>query len=193
MLKQVSAFVALALLASVAMAQDQKTVEDQTHCPMMIKKEVNADSKTVEYKGIKIRMCCDTCVKRFEKYPEAYLDAKYIPQLNGMEIPARKISQRYCPVYPDRVITEKDPFVIYKERKVYLFNKAAVKKWNKNPEKYAKADLLPQLAEPIPEKTDEVVGESTGDSSDDEDEEEDENENDEKAADKKSSADDGGR
>ncbi len=186
MLKQVLTFVALILFVPAGLAQDQKTVDDQTHCPMMIKKEVNADSKIVEYQGIKIRMCCDTCVKRFEKYPEAYLDAKYIPQLNGMEIPARKISQRYCPVYPDRVITEKDPFVIYEGRKVYLFNKAAVKKWNKNPSKYAKADLLPQLAEPIPDKTDEVGNETTENGSDDDEEEEEGEDDDKKTTDEKS-------
>lgn len=136
-------------LGSLSWAQDQKTVDDQTHCPIMINKEVDAESEVVEYQGIQIRMCCDVCVERFQKYPEAYLLAEYIPQLNGIEIPPREISQRFCPVYPDRVVTERDPYVMYQGHVVYLFNKAALRKWQKNPEKYAKAEILPQLEEPV--------------------------------------------
>ena len=149
MLKSFALSTLLVAVASAAFAQAPSTIDDQQVCPIMTKKKVNAESPVVEYQGIKIRMCCDTCVARFNKYPEAYLDEKFIPQLNGLKIPPRKISQRFCPVYPDRVVTDKDPFVAYKGHKIYLFNKAAVKKWEKNPEKYAKPELLPQLNEPI--------------------------------------------
>lgn len=151
MLSRVLALAAIAAVAacgSTTLAQT-KTLDDQTVCPIMINKKVDAESKIVEYQGIKIKMCCDTCVGRFEKYPEAYLDEKYIPQLNGLKIPERKIVQKFCPVYPDRVVTEKDPYVIYKGHKVYLFNKAAMKKWTKNPDKYADEKVLPQLALPV--------------------------------------------
>ena len=146
MLIRVLTVLALVAGGPTVWAQDNKTIDDQKFCPIMVKKEVNAESKVVEYQGIKIRMCCDVCAERFKKYPEAYLDEKFIPQLNGLKVPQRKIAQKFCPVYPDRVVTEKDPFVMYKEQKIYLFNKAAVKKWEKNPEKYAKLKLLPQLA-----------------------------------------------
>jgi YHS domain-containing protein len=136
------------LLSTLPALGQEKTVEDQTLCPIMTKKKVDGESKLVEYKGVAIRMCCDTCVDRFNANPEAYLNEKYIPQLNGMEIPKRKIAQTFCPVYPDRVITEKDRYVIYEGHKVYLFNKAAQKKWLKNPAKYAKPELLPQLKDP---------------------------------------------
>lgn len=146
------AFVLFALFAmgSCGLAQEKKTIKDQTVCPMMVNKKVEADKgKIVEYQGVQIWMCCDVCVERFKKYPEAYLDEKYIPQLNGMEIPERKIVQKFCPVYPDRVITERDAWVKHDGRKVYLFNKAAVRKFQKNPDKYAKEELLPQLKLPI--------------------------------------------
>lgn len=167
----------LTLSGSTAFAQDTKTIDDQTICPIMTKKEVNDKSAVVEYQGIKIRMCCDTCKGRFEKYPEAYLDEKYIPQLNGLKIPERKIAQRVCPVYPDRVITERDPYVVYQGHVVYLFNKAAIKKWQKNPAKYAKAEYLPQLSMPVTPEEEAAIaaaptGVSNGTSPPDEDEKE---------------------
>lgn len=150
MFSRLFVLIGLLVLATGGLAQDKKTIKDQTVCPMMVNKKVEAEKgKIVEYKGVQIWMCCDVCVERFKKYPEAYLDEKYIPQLNGMEIPPRKIVQKFCPVYPDRVITEKDAWVKYDGRKVYLFNKAAVKKFQKNPAKYAKPELLPQLSQPV--------------------------------------------
>ncbi len=187
MLNRVLAFVALVACGSTAIAQTDKTIDDQKVCPMMVNKEVNAESKTVEYQGVTIRMCCDTCVGRFKKYPEAYLDEKYIPQLNGMKIPERKTVQKFCPVYPDRVITEKDAWVKYEGRKVYLFNKAAVRKWQKNPAKYAKAEILPQLDLPItPEDAAEpALAGAAASASDEEEENEGENGEGKKSADAK--------
>lgn len=178
MLKTIVLAATFSCFVAATWAQDQKTIEHQTLCPIMTKKKVDSESAVVEYKGVKIRMCCDTCVERFERYPEAYLDEKYIPQLNGMEIPERKISQRFCPVYPDRVITEKDLYVMHKGHKVYLFNKAALKKWQKNPAKYAKAELLPQLADPVPPDVD-VNDTSTGRDAPEEPESDDADEDDE--------------
>jgi YHS domain-containing protein len=141
--------VAAAIAVSPAVAQEnaKKTVEDQKVCPIMTKDEVNADSPVVEYHGVPIRLCCDVCAKKFEENPEPYLNKEFLPQLNDMEVPARKIKQMFCPVYKERVITDKDLSVEYKGKKVYLFNKAALKKWEKNPEKYADPKILPQLLE----------------------------------------------
>ena len=179
MLYRVLALMALVACGSTALAQTNKSIDDQKVCPIMTNKEVNAESSVVEYQGIKIRMCCDTCAERFKKYPEAYLDEKFIPQLNGLKVPERKITQTFCPVYPDRVITEKDPFVVYQGHKVYLFNKAALKKWQKNPEKYAKAKLLPQLAEPAdPTLKEGDSSASSGDNKSDSDADDDDESND---------------
>jgi hypothetical protein len=117
----------------------------QTRCPIMTSSEVNDDSPVVEYQGVQIRLCCSACRRKWEAEPAAYLDPKVLPQLAGKELPRRPIEQVYCPVYRDRVVSSKDPFVVYKGAKVYLFNQSAVEKWQESPEKYADPRLLPQL------------------------------------------------
>ena len=77
---------------------------------------------------------------------EAYLDAGRLPQLAKVKLPERSIQQVFCPVYKDRVVSEKDPFVMYKGKKVYLFNQSAVRRWQQDPERYANPDVLPQLS-----------------------------------------------
>lgn len=109
----------------------------QTRCPVMTGSVLGEDSISVEYQGVKVQLCCAACKRKWEAEPEAYLDPKLLPQFAGKELPQRPIEQVYCPVYRDRVVSSKDPFVIYKGRKVYLFNKSAVEKWQEEPEKYA--------------------------------------------------------
>jgi len=56
---------------------------------------------------------------------------------------------RMCPIYNERVVTPDSPTVKIDGKTVYLYNKSALRKWNKSPEKYlSKAleeGLLPQL------------------------------------------------
>jgi YHS domain-containing protein len=130
--------------ANRAAAADPPKV--QTLCPVMTTDEIDREnSKFVEYKGVKVYLCCDTCVARFRRDPAAYLDAKLIPGLAGVELPKRDIAQVYCPVYPDRKVSSKDPFVMYKGVKVYVFNDTGRQRFEKDPERYARPDLLPQL------------------------------------------------
>lgn len=42
------------------------------YCPVM-GDEVDAEVKTVEYKGKVIGFCCKSCIKKFQKDPEKYL------------------------------------------------------------------------------------------------------------------------
>lgn len=119
----------------------------QTLCPVMTGSEIDpVDAKVVEYKGAKVLLCCDTCLKKWKADPEAYARAETLPQLAAGQVPARALKQVYCPVYKDRIVSDKDPFVMYKGQKVYLFNKSAVKKWEANPAKYVDTTILPQLA-----------------------------------------------
>ena len=77
-------------------AEDPKV---QKFCPVMTTDEIDPDaSPTVEYKGVKIYLCCDQCVGKFKRDPAAYLDPKIIPALAGVELPKRDIEQMYCPV-----------------------------------------------------------------------------------------------
>ena len=118
---------------------------EQAFCPVMTDMPVNEDSPTVEYQGIKVRLCCSACLRKWKADPTAYLDPRRLPQLAGMQLPERAIPQVYCPVYRNRVVSANDPSVIYKGKKVYLFNQTAVRKWEENPEKYADPAILPQL------------------------------------------------
>ena len=79
---------------------------------------------------------------------------KLLPQFTGMEEKlgldkVELLEQRMCPIYNERVVTPDSPTVEVDGKKVYLYNKSALRKWNKSPEKYlAKAlegGFLPQL------------------------------------------------
>ena len=118
----------------------------QKFCPVMTKDEIDPNvSKSVEYMGVKIYLCCDTCVAKYRRDPAAYLDPKFIPGLAGKELPKRGIEQQYCPVYRDKKVSEKDPSATYKSVKVYFYNTTAKERFEKNPERFADPDVLPQL------------------------------------------------
>ena len=112
----------------------------------MTKDEIDPNaSKSAQYKGVTIYLCCDTCVTRFNRDPAAYLDPKFIPGLAGKELPKRGIEQEYCPVYRDKKVSEKDPSTTYKGVKVYFWNATAKERFERDPERYVDATILPQL------------------------------------------------
>lgn len=117
----------------------------QEFCPVMTRVPVGNDSKEVEWNGVKVKLCCSTCVKKWAAEPEAYLLPELLPQLKGKELPKRKTEQTYCPVNRDRVVSSKDPSTEFKGAKVYFFNEAARKKFLAEPDKYADPAVLPQL------------------------------------------------
>ena len=126
-----------------ARAADPKV---QQYCPVMTTDEIDPKkSATVDYKGVKIYLCCDTCVAKFKRDPAAYLDPKFVPGLAGKELPKRGIEQEYCPVYRDKKVSDKDPFAMYKGVKVYFWNATAKERFERDPERYADATVLPQL------------------------------------------------
>ncbi|MCE9565203.1 MAG: hypothetical protein K8U57_24490, partial [Planctomycetes bacterium] len=118
----------------------------QKFCPVMTTDEIDLkESKTVTYKGVKIYLCCGQCVTKFNSDPAAYLDAKLIPGLAGMELPKRDIEQVYCPVLKERKVSSKDPFTMYKGVKVYFYNDLSRQRFEKDPDRYADPAILPQL------------------------------------------------
>ena len=133
--------------ASLAPAQPRKEAPKvQQFCPVMTSDEIDPKkSATVEYKGVKIYLCCDTCVAKYKRDPAAYLDPKIIPGLAGKELPKRDIAQVYCPVLKDRKVSSKDPSTTYKGVKVYFYNDIARQRFEKDPERYADPAILPQL------------------------------------------------
>jgi len=118
----------------------------QTLCPIMTQVTVEAESKEVEYQGVKIKLCCSTCVRKWNADPEAYLDVALLPQLKGVALPKRALAQVNCPVYTDRVVSAQDPSAEYKGKTIYFFNQSARKRFLANPEQYANPKVLPQLA-----------------------------------------------
>jgi YHS domain-containing protein/N-acetylneuraminic acid mutarotase len=118
----------------------------QKFCPVMTTDEIDLKaSKTVDYKGVKIYFCCDQCIGKFNRDPAAYLDAKIIPGLAGMELPKRDIEQVYCPVLKDRKVSSKDPSTTYKGVKIYFYDDISRQRFEKDPERYADPAILPQL------------------------------------------------
>lgn len=118
----------------------------QKFCPVMTADEIDPKtSLSISYKGVTIYLCCETCVTKFNRDPAAYLDPKFIPALAGMELPKRDIEQMYCPVLKDRKVSSKDPSTTYKGVKVYFYNDIARQRFEKDPERYADPELLPQL------------------------------------------------
>jgi YHS domain-containing protein len=138
---------ALALfVATSARAELKAAPPAQKFCPVMTQDEIDPkESVTVTYQGVKIYLCCDTCLAKFKRDPAAYLDPKIIPALDGKKLPARGIEQQFCPVYTDRKVSQKDPSTTYKGVKVYFFNETAKTRFEKDPERYAKPEILPQL------------------------------------------------
>jgi YHS domain-containing protein len=129
--------------ASAVLADDPKV---QKFCPVMTADEIDpAASSVVEYKGVKIFLCCDQCVARFKRDPAAYLDPKIVPGLAGLELPKRDIEQVFCPVLKDRKVSSKDPSITYKGVKVYFYSDLARQRFEKDPERYADPKILSQL------------------------------------------------
>jgi YHS domain-containing protein/N-acetylneuraminic acid mutarotase len=114
-----------------------RTVGAQVYCPVMTSVPIDTDSKVVEYRGVKIKVCCATCLKKWNADPEAYLNPTILPQLKGMDVPKRAIAQVFCPVYRDRVVSSKGPSAEYKGTTVYFFNETAKTRFLADPAKYA--------------------------------------------------------
>lgn len=132
----------------VAKAPVSPDESGQVYCPIMAQVVIEASSPTVEYQGVTIRLCCRTCVKKWNADPDAYAVANLalLPQLKGKELPKRTIAQTYCPVYPDRVVSSKDPSAEYQGKTIYFFSESAKKRFLADPVRYADPKVLPQLS-----------------------------------------------
>ncbi|MCH2207219.1 MAG: hypothetical protein MK132_15295 [Lentisphaerales bacterium] len=112
-------------------------------CALMIEDEIDTEEFS-EVTGKKIYFCCGSCVKKFDANAAYYIKA--IPSLAKKFTDAEKkklgvdkvtlLEQKYCPIYPDRLINPTCKTVDYKGKKVYFWSSSAVRKWQKEPEKY---------------------------------------------------------
>ncbi|MEM7473879.1 MAG: hypothetical protein AAF483_02745 [Planctomycetota bacterium] len=88
------ALVCLALAVAIgapAHAEDKDPL-DGLKCFMMKKKDVKG-KKVVDYKEGKLYLCCSTCVKRMDKYPE-----KYEALANHQLVVTKQYKQGACPI-----------------------------------------------------------------------------------------------
>lgn len=132
--------------ATALHAQPKPGAKAQKFCPVMTEDEIDPKvAKTVTYNGVKIYLCCDTCVEKYKKDPAAYLDPEFIPALAGMKLPDRGTEQRFCPVYRDKKISVKGPSTTYKGVTIYFYSDTAKSRFAKDPERYADPKYLPQL------------------------------------------------
>ena len=151
-------FKTFALAASFAFAASAAVADDaNTICPIMIEDEIDEEEFS-EYEGRKVLFCCTTCKKIFDANPKYIIKVAgdNLPQFKGMEeklklAEVELLEQKFCPMYPDSIVTPESPSAEYKGKKIYFFKKRAVAKWEKDPEgnfkKAIEAGLLPQFAE----------------------------------------------
>ena len=113
--------------------------QNQKLCPLMIEDEIDPE-EFVEYKGKKIYMCCGSCVKKFKKDPDYYakLTSKFIPQVDKSLLDAKIkfIEQKFCMVYPDRVISPKSYSYEHAGKKYYFWSSTAIRKFKAKPDFY---------------------------------------------------------
>jgi YHS domain-containing protein len=91
MLKSLLAAMAVGLLAFVGGGDDTVKL-DGVKCVMMANKAAKAD-KSVDYRGAKVYLCCDGCVKKFKAD-----DAKISTMANHQLALTGQFTQKACPI-----------------------------------------------------------------------------------------------
>ena len=100
--------------------------EEET-CALMIGDEIDPEEYS-ELLGKKIYFCCGSCVKAFDSNQAYYIKAlpalaKKFSATEQKKLGVDKIKlldQRFCPIYPERVVNPNSKSVEYKGKK-YIF------------------------------------------------------------------------
>ena len=125
---------------------------EEVTCPLMIGEE-NDPEETVAVEGKTLTFCCGSCVSKFEENKAYYIKASAqlqklftAAQLKALGVDKVKLlEQKRCPIYPDRLINPNSPTAEYKGKTVYFWSSSALRRWNRDPERYyqqAKADKV---------------------------------------------------
>jgi YHS domain-containing protein len=135
----------LLLVAAILITTSTSNAKDKA-CPLMVEDEIDPE-ESVTVEGREIEFCCGTCVRKFEENKAYYIKA--VKYLNEIFTPDQReklgvndvvlLQQRRCPIYPDRIINPNSPTVEYKDMKIYFWSSSAVRRWNRDPEKYYQA------------------------------------------------------
>ena len=125
-------------------------------CALMLEDDIDPEEYS-EVLGKKIEFCCGSCVKAFDKATAYYIKA--VPALSEKFSDAEKkelgvdkvtlLEQRFCPIYPDRIVNPESKSIEYNGKTVYFWSSSAQRRWKKDPEKYFKEAMerghLPQF------------------------------------------------
>ena len=124
-------------------------------CAIMKGDEIDPEEYS-ELLGKKVYFCCGTCVKAFDKAAAYYIKAvpelaNFFPMRNKKQLGVDKVKlldQRFCPIYPERIVNPESKSIDYKGKKIYFWSSSAERRWKRDPDKYFKEamdkGLLPQ-------------------------------------------------
>ena len=112
-------------------------------CPLMIGDEIDLE-ESVTIQDTKIYMCCGSCVSKFEENAAYYIKASKdlyakftAKQLAALGVDKVKLlEQKFCPIYPERLINPNSPTAEYKGKTIYFWSTSALRRWKRDPEKY---------------------------------------------------------
>jgi YHS domain-containing protein len=123
-LSLITAVMGLILAGSVSAAGE--ALKAQTVCPVMGGK-IDSNSYT-DFQGQRIYHCCDACKATFKKDPE-----KYFKKIADEKILLENIQEK-CPVMGGKI--NKESFIDYKGRRIYMCCDGCKAGFNENPAKY---------------------------------------------------------
>lgn len=124
-------------------------------CALMLGDAIDPEEYS-EVMGVKVYFCCGACVKAFDAATAYYLKA--LPELakkfsdeQKKELGVDKVElldQRFCPIYPERIVNPTSKSVDYNGKKIYFWSSSAERRWKRDPERYFKEAMerghLPQ-------------------------------------------------
>ncbi len=129
---------------------------EEEMCALMLGDAIDTEEYS-EVLGKKVYFCCGACVKAFDGNQAYYIKAlpdlaKKFTDAEQKKLGVDKIKlldQKFCPIYPERVVNPNSKSVEYKGKKVYFWSSSAIRRWNKSPDRYFKAAMekgnLPQF------------------------------------------------
>ena len=134
----------LTFILGFFLVQFSFAADDET-CAIMIGDGIDPEEYS-EVAGKKVYFCCGSCVKAFDANTAYYIKA--LPALAKKFSDAEKkklgvdkvkrMEQRYCPIYPERVVNPNSKFEVYKGKKVYFWSSSAIRRWKRDPDNYFK-------------------------------------------------------
>ena len=129
---------------------------EEEMCALMLGDAIDTEEYS-EVLGKKVYFCCGACVKAFDGNQAYYIKAlpalaKKFTDEEQKKLGVDKVKlldQKFCPIYPERVVNPNSKSVDYKGKKVYFWSSSAIRRWNKSPDRYFEAAMskgnLPQF------------------------------------------------